>query len=117
MSSSLISSSKYNSLELAEKENNKSINLSNQIEILDNTSLKEDSNSTKFSSSDLQSSNLMEQLENSSIEKDPFRLDLLNDKLFNTNHDIKKPYKIANVLVFCYFKGEPIISIGPHCNK
>lgn len=110
-------SSKYNSLELAEKETSKSINISNQIEILDNSNIKDESQSTKSNSFDINSSNLMEQLDNSSLEKDPYRLDLLNDKLFNTNYDRKQPKKIANVFVFGYYKGEPIFSVGPHCNK
>lgn len=110
-------SSKYNSLELAEKETSKSLNVSNQIEILDGSNLKEESQSTKSNSFDMNPSNLMEQLDNNNLEKDPYRLDLLNDKLFNTNYDTKEPMKIANVFVFGYFKGEPIFSVGPHCKK
>lgn len=113
-------SSKYNSLELADKEATKSINISNQIEILDNsvTTNKEESQSTKSNTFELNNAaNLMEQLDNKALEKDPYRLDLLNDKLFNTNYELKNPKKIANVFVFGYLKGEPIFSVGPHCNK
>jgi len=117
MSSSLTIGSKYNSLELAEREASKSINISNQIEILDSTSTKDDANSSKYSSPDINSNNLMEQLENTNIEKDPYRLDLLNDKIFNTNYELKNPHKVANIFTFLYYKGDPIISVGPHCNK
>lgn len=111
MSSTLNSASKYNSLELAERET-KGSNINNQIEILDN-SMKDDSNSTNLSSK-LNSSNLMENIEND-IEKDPHKLDLLNNKLFNRDASIQKPNKIANCFVFLYFKENPLITIGPHC--
>jgi hypothetical protein len=114
---STANASKYNSLELAEQETSKSTNLSNQIEILDNTNIREDYKSTNSNSFDINSSNLMEQLDKNNLEKDTYRLDLLNDKLFNTNYDAKNPKKIANVFVFGYFKGEPIFSVGPHCKK
>ncbi len=110
-----MSISKYNSLELAEKET-KSIN-SNQIEILDNSHIKEESQSTKLKSFDIDPANLIKQYDVNSLEKDLYRLDLLNDKLFYTNYEIKYPKKIANVFVFGYFKGEPIFSVGPHCKK
>ena len=116
MSTNFITS-KYNSLELAEKETSKSTNISNQIEILDNSNIKEENQSTQSNSFDVNSSNLMEQLDNKSLESDPHRLDLLNDKLFNTDYESKTPKKIANVFVFGYFKGEPIFSLGPHCKK
>lgn len=107
--SALNTDSKYNSLELAEKDN-KSHN--NQIEILD-LSLKEDS--TQYPS-DNNSLNLdsIESIEKQ-IEKDTYKLDLLNNKLFNTDQSIKNPRRVANIFLFMYYKGEPLITIGPHC--
>jgi len=91
--------------------------MSNQIEILDSSVTKDDTNYSYYSSPGLNTTNLMEEFESGNIEKDTFRLDLLNDKIFNTNHQIKNPRKIANIFTYLYFNGDPLITIGPHCNK
>lgn len=111
ISSAGSSSSKYNSLELAERES-KAFNANNQIEILDN-SAKEDSVSTNYNS-DINTSNLLENIDNM-IDKDPQRLDLLGDKSSYIDSPNKQPNKIANCYVFCYFKDRPLFSVGPHC--
>jgi hypothetical protein len=42
---------------------------------------------------------------------------LENNKIFNNDFTEIKPIKLGNSYAFIYFRGQPIITIGPHCNN
>lgn len=38
------------------------------------------------------------------------------DNIYGKPKSIEKPKKLGRVLTFLYYKGEPLLTIGPHCN-
>jgi hypothetical protein len=113
---------KYNSLELSDKKLIKNkYNQDEKIEILDTIE------KSSFVNLDLElKSSKKEKLEilnkngNKKEKEDndnPYKLDLLNTKLYNRDFKNKNSFFIGSCFAFLYYRGYPLITLGPHCNK
>jgi hypothetical protein len=108
-------STKYYSLELTDKKEKDLLKESDsKIEILDSTI--NSNNVSSFYNSDLEVNNPNEKIEIIS-DDNPYKLDLSNNKLYNRDYTIKNQAFIGSCFAFFYYKGDPIITIGPHCKN
>ena len=113
------SNNKYTPLELTDKDHN---NKEDKMEILDSTvntlNTIEDS-PTLFYNSDLESKNPSNQkleISSSTNSVNPYQVDLLNTKLYNREYEAKNNLYIGSCFAYLYRKGNPLLTLGPHCN-
>ena len=115
--------SKYKSLELSD--NKDLYKQSDKIEILDSTINTINSTSTNLSTnlnkiSEFHNSDLEANSTNEKLDLDlenPYNLDLLNTKLYNRDYHKKNQFFIGLCFALLYRRGDPLITIGPHCKN
>ena len=77
--------------------------------------IKEDS-SVNTSDSNIENLNSTSTSSVNQPSKEPIMLnEEVNDKIFGNDYSEETPFKLGNTYCFLYYKGQPMIVVGPDC--